>query len=352
MKLGLQFDRLQKWTRDVRYDRISRRLAEPFYNAITHEQGVSPSLRKALREAEDYARQVLGSKRFLPWLNVYTAYRGEFVPGWISDNYYGRVVLPHIQGKLTELSSSKTLSRRLLCTERLPDVGYHVNGVWYDPQWNRVDPAEVSGRLYGREDQLYFKRENSQKGRGVMLIRRAEFRAQDFGITDNLVIQRPIQLNEFFLRFGSQSGATIRIITHKPNGTKTRIAGSYLRLGRSGIVRSAEQIHVPIIDQNGRLAAHGALSDWRKVTAHPETNISFEGLEVPSYRTALNMCSQWHDRLPHMGIIGWDVATNAAGEIELMEWNSDHPGIKFSEASQGPCFTGFGWEHLARTNRT
>jgi hypothetical protein len=29
-----------------------------------------------------------------------------------------------------------------------------------------------------------------------------------------------------------------------------------------------------------------------------------------------------------------------------MEWNGSFPGIKFHEATQGPCFDDLGWEQL------
>jgi hypothetical protein len=33
-----------------------------------------------------------------------------------------------------------------------------------------------------------------------------------------------------------------------------------------------------------------------------------------------------------------------------MEWNALHNDIKFSEATQGPCFTDLRWERFARRN--
>lgn len=32
------------------------------------------------------------------------------------------------------------------------------------------------------------------------------------------------------------------------------------------------------------------------------------------------------------------------GNVGLMEWNAGHNDIKFSEATQGPCFHDLGWE--------
>jgi hypothetical protein len=50
--------------------------------------------------------------------------------------------------------------------------------------------------------------------------------------------------------------------------------------------------------------------------------------------------------VPFTSIIGWDVAVDENHNVKVMEWNGDHNDIKFSEATQGPCFSDLGWEEL------
>jgi hypothetical protein len=48
--------------------------------------------------------------------------------------------------------------------------------------------------------------------------------------------------------------------------------------------------------------------------------------------------------VPFTSIIGWDVAVDENHNVKVMEWNGDHNDIKFSEATQGACFSDRGWE--------
>jgi len=36
--------------------------------------------------------------------------------------------------------------------------------------------------------------------------------------------------------------------------------------------------------------------------------------------------------------------------VQIMEWKGGHNGIKFSEATRGPCFADLGWEQLAKNS--
>jgi len=46
--------------------------------------------------------------------------------------------------------------------------------------------------------------------------------------------------------------------------------------------------------------------------------------------------------------VGWDVAINREGAVELVEWNAGHCGITLTEAVTGPHFRNLGWERFAR----
>ena len=56
------------------------------------------------------------------------------------------------------------------------------------------------------------------------------------------------------------------------------------------------------------------------------------------------MCIELHKKVPHITIIGWDMAICDDETTKVIEWNAKHCDIKFSEASTGPCFLGLGWE--------
>ena len=90
------------------------------------------------------------------------------------------------------------------------------------------------------------------------------------------------------------------------------------------------------------------MPNWTKITSHPDTGTSFGGLVIPSFKAAVKACTFLHDSLPHVTVIGWDIAIDKFEKVQIMEWNSNYPDIKFSEAITGPCFKEFGWQDLWR----
>ena len=94
-----------------------------------NSQKLTENLKKTV---DDYSIEVLGSKKFAPWLYVYTLVQGEFREGWIPDNFFGRLVSPEINKKLRVVSDFKTFSNFVLKTEALPDLGYYIDGVFYN----------------------------------------------------------------------------------------------------------------------------------------------------------------------------------------------------------------------------
>ena len=302
------------------------------------------------KKIEAYAREVLGCARFIPWLKVYTAYSGKFKEGWLPDNYYGQVVLPLIQGDLRSLSGAKTISRRLLETDLLPDIAYYVNGVWIDTAGNTIKPQDLESLLFQEDKRVFVKLDGSNQGRGVFSVERDAFKLEDLCALGNFVVQRSIKQSPFFDRFCDASVATLRITTVKTKGDPAKMYAAYLRLGRKNqtAVTSAQHVRVPVIDTNGTLSDLAAMPNWQKITSHPDTGATFNNLVIPSFNAAVEACTSLHDRLPHVTIIGWDTAIDKLDKVQIIEWNSNHPDIKFSEASTGPCFNNFGWEQIWR----
>ena len=57
-----------------------------------------------------------------------------------------------------------------------------------------------------------------------------------------------------------------------------------------------------------------------------------------------------HRSIPFVRSIGWDLIIDINDTVKVMEWNGYHNDIKFSEATQGPCFSDLGWEKLWKEN--
>ena len=307
-------------------------------------KSLTPGMR---RQADDYARVVLGSLDYAPSLHFYAAMQGRFREGWMPENFYHLVVVPEIMKGFFEISAKKSLSNRLMRTEALPDIAYHIGGLFYDRDYRPISRAQMIdlARPHGA---VFVKGDDSGRGESVCKVPVAALAGHEF--RGNGVIQKPIRQHPFFDEFVTGPVATLRITTARGTDGVITERGAYLRLGRAGgaWVRSDNSLRVAVIDRHGGLDAQGYTGDWRPWAAHPDTNAPFKNRRIPEYGKAVELCLSLHSKVPHPVTVGWDVAVNHEGGIELLEWNGGHGDIKFCEAICGPYYRDMGWERFAR----
>lgn len=332
--------------RNRHYHKQQKEKADRCYHEIIAqypEHTISSRQRKII---DEYSHDTFGSSVFSPWLRTYAAYRGAFVEGWIPGNYFSRILTPrlvHYQN-----FDAKTISRRILGTDRIPDIAYHLNGFWLDREHREIPPGALKDVVFADTSTVFVKLDRSYGGRDVWKVDRTGFDPEELSALGDLVLQSPISQHPFFDQFTPDSVATLRIITVKQAGTPARNRASHLRLGRHGstIVRTAEDIRVAVMDDDGTLGERGCGKRWASLSAHPDSGVAFAGATIPGFGSAVALCERLHDESPISMVIGWDIAIDVSGEPVLMEWNQGRIGIRFSEASIGPCFTGLGWEDV------
>jgi hypothetical protein len=302
-----------------------------------------------VRRVKDYAKDVFGSEAYFPWLHFYAVYRGAFVEGWIPDNLFQNVVVRHVNGPYHMADNARTLQWRLLGTPSLPDVAHFVNGEWRDVSGGIMDPSELKSALFCDADEVCVKTQNSSRGRGVSFERRETFDRARVESLGNLVIQRVIRQGAFFDGIFPHAVATLRVSTGLLPGARPHLIGSYLRVGR-GRARAVGEgsLRVPVLDPGGRLGDFASDSTWRRHASHPDTGFRFAGAQAPGFPKAVAHCLDLHDRLPQFGLIGWDVVLDPDGEVQVMEFNTGHPGIKFIEMSVGPTLRAFQMERYVK----
>lgn len=326
------------------------RQARTVLRAVESDRG--PTDKRALRRADEYARAVLGSASYAPWLHVYVAVSGGFREGWIPDNYYGLVVDPLKSGEVAKVGLIKSFTNRILHTESLPDLGYVIDGLYYTRDYRPVSREELAQTLFARDQRTVFKADNSYQGRSVTFMTRDQLAAAEHRFPDG-VFQAPIHQHAFFDPMSPGATATLRITTARELDGSVSVRAAYLRLGRAGddIVASRSHVRVPVDVNAGTLGDVGYLHDWRRTDTHPDTGFRFAGQAIPRFEQATRLCQTLHESCPHMLCLGWDLCIDRDEQPRLMEWNARYNDIKFSEATSGPCFRGLGWEQLWKQAR-
>ncbi|GAA4987270.1 sugar-transfer associated ATP-grasp domain-containing protein [Pseudonocardia tropica] len=341
-------DRAVRQAGAYRFHRRHRTEASALLATIEAERGpTDPALTRA---CDAYAGDVLGWRGYAPWLRVYTAVAGEFREGWIPDNYYGRVVLPAVQGPYGEVSKLKPLSRRLLQSDLIADVAYWVNGGLYDRDLRHLDRAALASVLFAGTDRAVFKSDDSIQGDGVHVLHRDRFDPASVDRLPSGVFQSWAEQHPLLATFTPGSVATMRVTTAVADDGTASLRAAYLRFGRAvdTHVRSGSHVRVAVGLRDGRLAAEGFTPRWTTLTAHPDSGTGFAGVAVPGFAACVDAVLELHRRMPFARCVGWDLTVDADERPVVLEWNAGHNDIKFSEATQGPCFADMGWERLWR----
>lgn len=343
--------RIERAESDLRMrirSQINCRTAADALKSIEAAKGPLP--RHIRVQADDYAVDVLGSKSYAPWLYVYSAIAGEFREGWIPDNYYLSVVLPAIKGRYAEVSEMRSLTARIFGHEGIPDRGYVVKGRLLSASLEPVTSlAEFTDLVFAGVERVAFKADASSRGRGVYILDRDSFAQAAEGLPDG-VIQPFIDQHETFAQVASRSVGTLRLTSVVEPDGQIAVRAAYMRFGRDTdeYVASASHLRVPLDTATGAFSPLGYTVDWLEIDRHPDSGFVFAGNEVPNY-VACRQTVEWlHRRIPLVPSIGWDLTVARDGSVQVLEWNSGHNDIKFSEATSGPCFGGLGWELLGR----
>ena len=326
---------------------VDREAALLFRNA-----GVQEVSDRTLRRIKDYAADAFGDERYYPWLYFYTLYRGDFHEGWVPQDFFQDVALDRVNGPYRRICGARTLYKRLLGSDRVPDLLYCVKGQWTCPDGVPVDAAEVRDRLFTANRKVVVKLEGSAKGIGVTVETADSFSTEACARRGNLTVQRYVQQSDSLAAIYPDAVATFRVNTIKPGAEPATCVGTFLRIGRDkAVVVDAMSIDVPVLDPSGLLGPFATARDWHRLPSHPDTGFVFDGASVEGCSAAVAACEALHERLPQLGFIGWDATVDAAGEVHILEMNAGRPAIRFMEISLGPCLKNLNVERYARQGR-
>ena len=223
--------------------------------------------------------------------------------------------------------------------------------MFFDTDYRVIPPDSVRNRIFLDRERVVFKLDNSSRGKGIYFFSKESFDLSKIYHLGNGVFQSFINQHEFFGEFAEASVATLRLTTVIDDAGTTSLRAGYLRLG-DGIdthVQSRSHTRIPIDIKTGAFNTVGFTPDWVEIESHPTSKVKFDGKFIPAYDDCLKLVTSLHKRVPYARCIGWDLALDDQERVRIMEWNAQHNDIKFSEATQGPCFSDLQWERLEKT---
>jgi hypothetical protein len=121
------YDRFNVWREYAN----SRRQAHAFRERVTRAKGSITVDRKMIRHIKSYAGEVFGTENYWPWLALYAEMRGEFIEGWIPDDYYTFLLIPSLNPETaSQLSLAKSFDHTLFGDEVVRPLAVRVSGVF------------------------------------------------------------------------------------------------------------------------------------------------------------------------------------------------------------------------------
>jgi hypothetical protein len=312
------------------------------------EGAKGPLSRQVVKHCDAYALDVFGHRHFAAWLYVYSAIAGRFMEGWIPDNYYGSIVFSKLKGDYGKLSRLKPLNSTIFSNNCFPDILSYSNGVFFDTEYRVLRPDSIKNVLFADQDRVVFKLNNSSQGRGIFFFDKESFHPNEISKLGNGLFQSFINQHEVFQEFAKGSVATVRMTTVIEDHGTTSLRACYLRLGSGSDthVQSESHTRIPIETKSGAFNNVGFTTDWLEIDRHPTSKVRFQGKSIPAYDDCVKLVTNLHKRVPYTRCIGWDLTVDNMQRVRIMEWNGEHNDIKFSEATQGPCFSDLHWERL------
>lgn len=298
--------------------------------------------KKLINKCDEYSIEILKSKSYAPWLYVYTIMHENFKEGWIPDNYFALEILPKINGSYGRIASLRPLNKKIFNNSSLfSDLVYVTNGQFYDASnLNRLEYKQVKTLLSSHSENIVFKKNDSAKGKGIIFINgQNDLDSINPELFKDGLFQPLIKQNHFFAQF-NKAVATLRVTSFINLKGECEIKFCDLRLPMGDVthVYDGSYIRIPVNHISGELSNLGYDTFWNTLEKHPFTDISYQSLSIPKFLDIVQKVKELHLMYPLARIIGWDIIIDENENIQILEWNATHPGIKFAEATVGPCF--------------
>lgn len=289
---------------------------------------------EVLKSMIDAIRYTKTSRQRSSGLASFFFYRltfGVLPKGLVSETAYWRTLHRAWGGASRNVSDVKTLTRRLIDNDNLPDLGYYINQNWFDQNYVRISLSEFVATLGSQE--VVIKRDYSERSNHVLVIPGSELENFNSNLFGNFVVQKKINQHSSLDQLANRRQVTLRILTVFPRAAESPKAVSAL-LKFDDADGVSNKMHMPVHPGTGQYLGYCIDRNWKKT---PLSEAILElGEEVPGFFEAKRRVLEIHRRFPHFQLVGWDLGIDQNSKPWLYEWNADHPGIIFHQACFGP----------------
>ena len=207
--------------------------------------------------------------------------------------------------------------------------------------------------VLSRDMDIFAKPSDGMMGKGVFRLQIKDAKPYVDGVEHDIdelintilsadyILQETVVQDERMARLCPSSVNTIRLQTVMDKNGEVIPFGAMIRIGREGksIDNWAKGGIIVGINDDGRLKEVGYLKPKYGTTIkkHPDTNLVFEGYEIPFYQEAITKAIELHKMMYRSHSIGWDIAITKDGPMfiegndrwEVSMIQAVHGGIEY-----------------------
>ncbi len=320
--------------------------------------------KEQINEIDELWKKNYGKKISKKWHRLYTSYTGSFNAKYFPEIFFTTNLLQ----KLNPPVRTKYINDKVITNYLFSDIKnenyriinsyiYNCSGYFYDNN-DVITYEEAISKINNIGKAIIKPIVDSSSGKNVRLIdlkhgkdiisgEKIEEIIQEYD--KNFIIQEKIEQNSVYAKLNPSSVNTIRINTYLCDG-KVYCAPIAMRIGRAGkVVDNSHAGGIAVgVDENGNLKKYAFTEYGEKFEEHPDTHIKFENYHLPKFNEIVEFAKKYHYRLPHMGIVAWDLALDKDDKIIVIEANLTTPSLWFPQYATGEAFFGENTEKMIR----
>lgn len=222
---------------------------------------------------------------------------------------------------------------------KMPETLIHkLRGIFYDNDFNVIDENKALSILNGHDKVVFKQSRDSGGGDGVALVGKEDYRKVLSSFSGNYIVQKLVKQCSEFARYNESSVNICRLNTLLWKG-EFFLLSQNLRVGAPGSFCD----HTGYNNKNPYQIPINPDGTFQKRALEGETLIFHDNVHgqpiiggVPKFDEMVAAVKKAHYRFPDYGLLGWDLTVDEAGDVVLIEFNSNTPAIVGVQYQLGP----------------
>ncbi|WP_372714868.1 sugar-transfer associated ATP-grasp domain-containing protein [Ilyobacter sp.] len=265
-------------------------------------------------------------------------------------------VLPYLNNlDFLRSYNDKNMLNRLFPDMKQPKILYRdINGKSYDGEYREIHTDLFIKEFLNHDGEYLIKPSiNSGNARGIKLLSvkekkiildKKEMSFQDLikEYKKDFLLQERLSQTEIFKKISPNSLSTIGVTTLRWEN-QFHILNTYMKFGTGESIidnMATGGLEIGIDTETGKLKKYALLKNLVFLESHPDSKITFEGIEVPRFDEIISKAVECHKKLLYFDFVVWDFALDKNNEIYLIEPNLGAQSVNSLQVNNGPLFGG------------